>query len=155
MNHLFRQGDVPLVSVSSIPASAVALPRQGLKTVLALGEATGHHHRFESNAATMLRDADGRDYLRIDDAPFSLHPAAIEDAALRDVRMSDGIIVRFTPDQFVDAEMALSASKTLTVHGALLVHEEHAAIVIAPGTYAVPGQREYTSADMEPIRVAD
>lgn len=151
----YRQGDVPIVPVSVIPASAVALPRQGMKTVLALGEATGHHHRFESNAATMLRDTDGRDYLRIDDAPIALQPVAIEDRELRDVKMRDGIIVRFTPEQFVAAEKCLSASETLTMHGALLVHEEHSAIVIAPGTYSVPGQREYTSADMEPIRVAD
>lgn len=38
---------------------------------------------------------------------------------------------------------------------ATLVHEEHSTITIAPGTYRVVRQREYVSADMPPIAVAD
>jgi hypothetical protein len=38
---------------------------------------------------------------------------------------------------------------------AQVVHEEHGTITLPPGDYEVLGQREYTSADMEPIRVAD
>ena len=36
-----------------------------------------------------------------------------------------------------------------------LQHEEHATITLPPGDYIVRIQREYTSADMAPIRVAD
>lgn len=46
----------------------------------------------------------------------------------------------------------------LLVHGltpVALVHDEHDTLTIAPGAYRVVRQREYTSADMEPLRVAD
>jgi len=39
--------------------------------------------------------------------------------------------------------------------GVALVHEEHATITLPPGNYVVRRQREYTSADMPPLRVAD
>lgn len=42
-----RQGDVALVSVRAIPKDAIEQPVKGKKLILALGEATGHHHRFE------------------------------------------------------------------------------------------------------------
>lgn len=38
---------------------------------------------------------------------------------------------------------------------AQIVHEEHSTVVLPPGDYRVLGQREYTSVDMVPIRVAD
>jgi hypothetical protein len=44
---IIRQGDVALVSVCQIPKDAVEQPIRGKKLILALGEATGHHHRFE------------------------------------------------------------------------------------------------------------
>ena len=48
MNNLvLRQGDVLLIAVDSIPEGAKAQKRQGKKVILALGEVTGHHHRFE------------------------------------------------------------------------------------------------------------
>lgn len=47
MKNVLRQGDVLLIAVSEIPAAAKAQPAKGKKVILALGEATGHHHRFE------------------------------------------------------------------------------------------------------------
>jgi hypothetical protein len=44
---IIRQGDVALVSVRSIPKDAIEQKIEGRKLILALGEATGHHHRFE------------------------------------------------------------------------------------------------------------
>lgn len=44
---IIRQGDVALVRVKAIPADALEQKPQGNKVILALGEATGHHHRFE------------------------------------------------------------------------------------------------------------
>jgi hypothetical protein len=44
---VIRQGDVLLVRVKRIPKDAIAQEVKGNKVVLALGEATGHHHRFE------------------------------------------------------------------------------------------------------------
>lgn len=44
---IIRQGDVCLVRVGAIPKGAIEQPPKGNKLILALGEATGHHHRFE------------------------------------------------------------------------------------------------------------
>jgi hypothetical protein len=44
---VIRQGDVLLIRVKVIPKGAVEQPQNGQKLILALGEATGHHHRFE------------------------------------------------------------------------------------------------------------
>ena len=44
---VIRQGDVGLIRVKSIPSDAIEQPIAGRKLILALGEATGHHHRFE------------------------------------------------------------------------------------------------------------
>jgi hypothetical protein len=44
---IIRQGDVALVSVREIPKDAIEQSITGRKLILALGEATGHHHRFE------------------------------------------------------------------------------------------------------------
>lgn len=44
---VIRQGDVLLVRVKALPKDAVLQPQKGKKLILALGEATGHHHRFE------------------------------------------------------------------------------------------------------------
>jgi hypothetical protein len=42
-----RQGDVCLIEVKSIPKDAKEQALAGQKLILAFGEATGHHHRFE------------------------------------------------------------------------------------------------------------
>jgi len=153
----YRQGDVPLVPVARIPESAVELPRTNGKVILAFGEVTGHHHRFESGScATKLRDGDGSEFVRVDDVELTLRPTAIEDATKRDVRMEGmALPVRLEPAAFRAAETALRESRTLTLRGSVLTHEEHHGIVVAPGNYALPGQREYTAADMPAIRVAD
>jgi hypothetical protein len=36
-----------------------------------------------------------------------------------------------------------------------VVHDEHDTVTLPPGDYEIVRQREYTSADMEPMRVAD
>ncbi len=44
---IIRQGDVLLVEVKSIPKDAALVPNETAKVILAYGEMTGHHHRFE------------------------------------------------------------------------------------------------------------
>jgi hypothetical protein len=46
---IIRQGDVALVQVSQLPEGCVPVEGQSRKIVLALGEATGHHHRIEDH----------------------------------------------------------------------------------------------------------
>ena len=46
----------------------------------------------------------------------------------------------------------------LLVHGTdpvSLVHDEHSTLTVVPGSYRVVRQREYTSADMDPVQVED
>jgi hypothetical protein len=44
---ILRQGDVALIAVDSIPSDAELQPQIGQKLILAFGEKTNHHHRFE------------------------------------------------------------------------------------------------------------
>jgi hypothetical protein len=72
---IIRQGDVCLVRVKAIPKDAVAVADTGKKLVLALGEATGHHHRFEfmdtSHNVKMFQTGTGTRYLDVT-APVDL-----------------------------------------------------------------------------------
>ena len=52
---IIRQGDVCLVRVGAIPKGAIEQPQKGKKLILALGEATGHHHRFEFHGERLQR----------------------------------------------------------------------------------------------------
>lgn len=58
---MFRQGDVLVVSVDSIPKDASL---QNGDVILAHGEATGHAHRIKHKSARVL-EKDGRRYLRL------------------------------------------------------------------------------------------
>lgn len=64
MNKLLRQGDVLLVPVPVIPASAKVQEREGGRVILAHGEVTGHAHAITDAGAVKL--ADGiEEYLRL------------------------------------------------------------------------------------------
>ena len=62
----YRQGDVYLESVKSIPKNAIPRKTTG-KIVLADGEATGHQHVLDSSNATAYDDA-GVTYLEVQEA---------------------------------------------------------------------------------------
>lgn len=74
---VIRQGDVALVRVKTIPADAVEQKIEGRKLVLALGEATGHHHRFEfldkSHNVKLYAAAGGTRYLDVSVPSDLLH----------------------------------------------------------------------------------
>lgn len=57
----FRQGDVFLESVESVPGGAVPV---GGPIVLAHGEQTGHAHRVEGGRAKLF-EVDGQRFLRV------------------------------------------------------------------------------------------
>ncbi len=55
--NIYRQGDVLIVPVDSIPATVSRVDDEGGRLILARGEATGHHHSFPHNrSAVMFRD---------------------------------------------------------------------------------------------------
>lgn len=74
---VIRQGDVLLMRVLKIPKDAVEEPAKGKKIILALGEATGHHHRFEfldtSHNVKLFKTGSGVRYLEVSAPADLLH----------------------------------------------------------------------------------
>jgi hypothetical protein len=62
---MYRQGDVLIVRVDSIPTDAKPLARTKRGVVLAEGEVTGHAHRIPSRHATLYRTETDARYLRV------------------------------------------------------------------------------------------
>ena len=64
---VIRQGDVLLVPVPSVPATAKARQRTNGRVILAYGEVTGHHHSFAARKGVALLDEGATTYLTIDE----------------------------------------------------------------------------------------
>lgn len=63
---MYRQGDVLLVAVDSIPPGATELARDKTRgVVLAHGEVTGHTHRIPSRSAKLYRTEEDQRFLRV------------------------------------------------------------------------------------------
>lgn len=74
---VIRQGDVLLIRVKAIPKEAMEQKPDGHKLILALGEATGHHHRFEfvntDHNVRMFHGSTGERYLSVAGTADLLH----------------------------------------------------------------------------------
>jgi hypothetical protein len=74
---VIRQGDVALIRIKSIPTDAVLQPPTGNKVILAFGEMTGHHHRFEfvdrQDGVKLYRTGSGERYLEVSAPSDLLH----------------------------------------------------------------------------------
>jgi hypothetical protein len=53
---MYRQGDVLILPVDSVPGSLEAVARENGRIVLAHGEATGHAHAIRAEGAALFRD---------------------------------------------------------------------------------------------------
>ena len=53
---MYRQGDVLIVPVESIPEELDPVDREDGRVVLAHGEVTGHAHAIEAEGAALFRD---------------------------------------------------------------------------------------------------
>jgi len=66
---VFRQGDVALIAIDSIPENAMLQKPDGYKVILAFGEKTLHHHRFEflntDHNVKMFHGSTGERYLEV------------------------------------------------------------------------------------------
>jgi hypothetical protein len=60
MGGQYRQGDVLVVAVDSIPVNAVTVSRTSGEMVLAYGEATGHRHAIIDRHAEFLSAPGGQ-----------------------------------------------------------------------------------------------
>lgn len=68
MNKIYWQGDVGLEPISKIP--------EGTKkkdNIVAYGEATGHHHRFETTAVQIFADKKGEQFAKIKQESELIH----------------------------------------------------------------------------------
>ena len=120
---MYRQGDVLLRRVDTLKEGLAAVP-SAPKVILAFGETTGHHHRFEDpNVVAFIKEGD-------------------------DLMMAGGSKIENLPAAFVGEPTQVQAV-TIPEGGAALVHEEHDAIQVAPGTYEVIRQREYVAPKVE------
>lgn len=107
----YRQGDCLIIPVSSIPADRTKSATG--KTVLALGEVTGHHHRFEAHDRVTAFWKEGAE----------------------DHTMAGGTALRgnATHVEYIRVPAA----------GADLLHEEHSTIHVPAGDYLITRQREF------------
>jgi hypothetical protein len=53
---MYRQGDVLIVPVSTIPDVIYPIEREGGRGILAHGEVTGHAHAIKADGAALFRD---------------------------------------------------------------------------------------------------
>lgn len=72
---IVRQGDVFLEVIESVPSDALPVDNRG-DIVLALGEFTGHSHRFKAGSVTAFRNPldplGGQQYIITGDVPAKL-----------------------------------------------------------------------------------
>ena len=69
-----RQGDVYLVKLNKMPnEKKEVVPPQGVRAILAAGEATGHHHSVSARHAEMYRLATGMIILAVKKATMLQH----------------------------------------------------------------------------------
>jgi hypothetical protein len=71
---MYRQGDVLIIPVRSIPENLEPVDREGGRVVLAHGEATDHPHAIADEGAALFRDASlGAVFMTVSgDAPVAL-----------------------------------------------------------------------------------
>jgi hypothetical protein len=67
-NKMFRQGDVLLREVTKLPNGLVEKNK-----ILAYGEATGHHHRFESVQVQVFKDDNGKQFVEVKEPSKLVH----------------------------------------------------------------------------------
>jgi hypothetical protein len=72
MNKQYRQGDVFITRINSIPETATVVPRDNNKVILAYGDVTGHCHAIDATGVSLLRH-EGVSYLEIAEALAELH----------------------------------------------------------------------------------
>ena len=112
---IYRQGDVLLIRRDRSVKGLKLVPREGRRVVLALGEATGHHHSIAARNCSLYLDEQ--------------RPVSEADAATMIARLGGGTI----PDRVLNVRRTVA-----------LTHQEHETIKLPPGQYVVRIQREYS-----------
>jgi hypothetical protein len=143
-----RQGDVLLTKLARRPSNlGKEVPLTGLGPVLALGEATGHHHTAvaypEAYDPAELPDAsplvEGDDY-----TVRSWAATLLQEAIDRTAPAPTGPACRLYEK---DGNATLEVERNT-----ILRHEEHAAVLLTPGYYQVSRQRELVEGDIRRVQ---
>lgn len=131
----YRQGDIMLVKVSE-PDNANFVEAKKGEVVLALGEVTGHRHRFTDDSGVIGMITKAR--------------------AEKSFSKEDGVeIAGSSIDKKWIGEPTDIARVVVPEAGADLVHEEHDTIKVPAGTYEVRRQQEFVAPNVQPRYVAD
>jgi len=71
---IFRQGDVLIERIRSLPDNLTAQKPINGRVILAYGEATGHHHSIDADAADWWKTADdGDQFVTVKEATEVVH----------------------------------------------------------------------------------
>lgn len=120
----FRQGDVLIVAVDSLPKGVTTRERENGRVVLAHGEVTGHAHAILERTVVHY------------DAPDAVTAAEL---LLASVGMKRQLTAENQPT-FLAVETP-----------AEIVHEEHGTIALEKGNYVVIRQREYSPEELRSV----
>lgn len=73
MGEVYRQGDVLIVPVDSIPAGCKPVKRDNGRVILAYGEVTGHAHAILDEGVSQIELKEGERYLNAPDGATITH----------------------------------------------------------------------------------
>ena len=145
---MYRQGDVAIERVSSLPSGLKPIPLESGKVILAYGEVTGHHHAFAAEDCEKYIDDNGGEFFKVNGRDFN----NIKLPILR--RWNSQVMVDHPEYGIIEFAVVdvLVEGNSVTIPGrvGLLVHDEHTAHGIAAGVYKGAGatgtvrQREYS-----------
>lgn len=131
-NTQYRQGDVLIERIFSLPKSLKPADRENDKVVLAHGEVTGHAHVFAGLSTRKLTDDKGREF-------FDVRGSKIK-ADLQIVRRWRSQVMVDHPKlgviEFAESDVTVNGDRVL-IDGSfdLLKHDEHHAHGIPTGLY--------------------
>ena len=119
---MYRQGDVLITAVASVPPGAERLAATAGRFVLAAGEATGHSHS-------------------VLEAPPQDVGLLVGTGTCRDVTLEEGVRALRAPTWTVSAYEKDGVMYLVTAGVVEVTHQEHSTILLPPGTYQVGRQR--------------
>lgn len=143
----YRQGDVAIERIGSLPAKLNKVARENGRVILAHGEVTGHAHSFAEDVAQKYTDEKGAEFFTVGGTPIQ--------ATLPVLRRWKKQVMVHHPElgiiEFHQGDVEIIGDQ-VTVDGefGLLKHDEHHAHGVPAGFYrggADGGkvrQREYT-----------
>ncbi len=143
----YRQGDVMIERISSLPSKLTRAANESGKVILAHGEVTGHAHSFAETDAVKFTDQAGGEY-------FDVKGRALDFTLPIMRRWKQQVMVNHPVlgvIEFAECDVQVNGDQVTVVGDfGLLRHDEHTAHGIPAGAYRGAGaqgtvrQREYS-----------